>query len=169
MHHGGMVQYIGHTKSQWMLREKAAPLFASLWECEPEDLATSFDGFCYMDGRRGYTNEGLISFLHTDQSPHKPFVYQGLFNLCKNGPEDGGFVCVPGSNKRIKEIFESIGQGDYEGNCYNFSENDKEEPIFKEAIKVCAEAGDFIIWDSRTFHCNTTPTTKNLRVCTYVC
>jgi len=66
MHHGGMVQYIGHTKSQWKLRENVAPLFAKVWECEPEDLSTSFDGFCYMDGRRGYQKQELCSFIHCD-------------------------------------------------------------------------------------------------------
>jgi len=54
MLHGGMVQYIGHTKWQWDLREKVAPVYAKIWEVEPTDLATSFDGFCYMDGHRKY-------------------------------------------------------------------------------------------------------------------
>lgn len=57
----------------------------------------------------------------------------------------------------------------YEGHCYNFSEEDKKHEIFKEAIKVCAEPGDFIVWDSRTLHCNTTPSNKNPRCCVYIC
>jgi predicted 2-oxoglutarate/Fe(II)-dependent dioxygenase YbiX len=36
-------------------------------------------------------------------------------------------------------------------------------------IKVNSKAGDFILFDSRTFHCNTVPMTKTLRVCTYIC
>jgi len=92
-----------------------------------------------------------------------------LANLCPNGEDDGGFVCVPGSHKVIKEFFEKIGKGEYRGSCYNFTQEDKQEDIFKNAIKVCAEAGDFIIWDSRTFHCNTTPITKNPRACVYIC
>lgn len=36
-------------------------------------------------------------------------------------------------------------------------------------IKVNTKAGDFILFDSRTFHCNAKPTTETLRVCTYIC
>ena len=36
-------------------------------------------------------------------------------------------------------------------------------------IKVNSQAGDFILFDSRTFHCNTIPTKQVLRVCTYIC
>lgn len=36
-------------------------------------------------------------------------------------------------------------------------------------IKVNTKAGDFILFDSRTFHCNAVPKTKTLRVCTYIC
>jgi hypothetical protein len=34
---------------------------------------------------------------------------------------------------------------------------------------VNSQAGDFILFDSRTFHCNTVPTNKTLRICTYIC
>ena len=29
--HGGMIQYIGHSRPQWDLRKRAKPLFATLW------------------------------------------------------------------------------------------------------------------------------------------
>ena len=47
-------------------------------------------------------------------------------------------------------------------------ESDKGKPPL-ECIKLDSQAGDFILWDSRTFHCNTVPRKKVLRVCTYIC
>lgn len=48
-------------------------------------------------------------------------------------------------------------------------EEDKEKEPLKNCIKVNSRAGDFILFDSRTFHCNTIPKKKVLRVCTYIC
>lgn len=42
------------------------------------------------------------------------------------------------------------------------------EPLCKD-VKINTKAGDFILFDSRTFHCSTKPTTPTLRVCTYIC
>jgi hypothetical protein len=50
--HGGMIQYVGHSKSQWELRTICKPIFETLWEVS--DLKSSFDGFCFMNGRRKY-------------------------------------------------------------------------------------------------------------------
>lgn len=30
--HGGMIQYVGHSKAQWELRMRALPLFQKLWK-----------------------------------------------------------------------------------------------------------------------------------------
>ena len=46
---------------------------------------------------------------------------------------------------------------------------DKEKEEFAGCIKVNTKAGDFILFDSRTFHCNTIPIKQVLRVCTYIC
>lgn len=50
--HGGMIQYIGHSKPQWELRKLCKPIFQKLWNTE--NVKTSFDGFCFMNGRRNY-------------------------------------------------------------------------------------------------------------------
>ena len=50
--HGGMIQYIAHSKPQWELRRLTKPIFKTLWKTE--DLKTSFDGFCFMNGMRNY-------------------------------------------------------------------------------------------------------------------
>lgn len=41
--------------------------------------------------------------------------------------------------------------------------------MFKTCKKINTKVGDFILFDSRTFHCNTVPKDPVLRVCTYIC
>lgn len=61
----------------------------------------------------------------------------------------------------------------HKSNWYLVPPKDKEdeESLFydKKCLKVNTKAGDFILWDSRTFHCNTVPRVKTLRICTYIC
>lgn len=94
---------------------------------------------------------------HIDQNPRKPEkleLYQGIANLAKNGPEDGGLVILKGSHLLHKEHFEAIGGFRPEGdsgedeNAYSFEAGDadwyKERGC--EVVKVCAEAGGLILW-----------------------
>lgn len=38
-----------------------------------------------------------------------------------------------------------------------------------EWVKVCAEPGDLLLWDSRTPHYNLSSTTNQPRICIYTC
>jgi len=67
------------------------------------------------------------------------------------------------------EHFKSLGKHELTGDWYKFSDQEKKDPLFKDAIRVCAKKGDFLMWDSRTFHCNTVPMTENIRACVYIC
>jgi len=171
MLHGGMVQYVGHSKFQWELREKVAPIFAKVWDCKETDLATSFDGFCYMDGRRKYKRQHPLSFVHSDQSPKRDCLWsvQGLVNLNDCGENDGGLVLIPESHKIHQETFKKFNKQHVEMDWYKFTNEEKRDPLFQNYIKICGKAGDFMMWDSRVFHCNTVPTTPNVRACVYVC
>lgn len=171
MLHGGMVQYVGHAKFQWELREKAAPVFAKFWNCKETELATSFDGFCYMDGKRRYRAQDPLSFVHTDQSPKRDLCWsiQGLVNLCDNGDNDGGLILIPDSHNAHKALFKKLGKEDHPGDWYKFSDEEKKDPIFSKHLKINGKAGDVFLWDSRTLHCNTVPTSQNTRACVYVC
>lgn len=99
MLHSGMIQYIGHSEVQWKLRIKSKVIFEELLECK--ELATSFDGFCYMDGNKLKKRVKIDSFLHRDQTL-SDFTFQtiqGLINLSTNDQvEKGGFVCIPKSH-----------------------------------------------------------------------
>jgi len=171
MLHGGMIQYVGHAKFQWELREKVAPIFAKIWQCEAQDLATSFDGFCFMNGKRGFKEQEPLSFVHSDQSPLRDCLWsvQGLVNLNDCGEDDGGLVIIPESHKAHQQIFKKFGKEGTESDWYRFTNKEKKDPVFKNYIKICGKAGDFMMWDSRVFHCNTVPTTQNIRACVYIC
>ena len=45
----------------------------------------------------------------------------------------------------------------HKSDWYKIPEEDKELEQLKNCIKVNSQAGDFILFDSRTFHCNTIP------------
>jgi len=169
MMHGGMIQYMGHSQLQWDLRGAAAPVFAKLYDTSVDDLSSSFDGLCFMDGARKYRKRPATSFLHADQSPRKNYLYsiQGLVNLVDSGPDDGGFVCVPGSHN-YTEFWDE--REKTAPDWYLFTDEEKtSDPMFDEWIKPTVAAGDMILWDSRTWHCNTVPTVTSIRAAVYVC
>jgi hypothetical protein len=52
MLHGGMIQYIGHAQFQWDIRKEIAEsVYSKLWSVDKFELASSFDGFCFMTGK----------------------------------------------------------------------------------------------------------------------
>lgn len=124
-----------------------------------------------MNGKRKYRPREDDAFLHVDQSPMKNFVwsYQGVVCLTKTGQNEGGFVCIPQSHKEHRNYFEKKNLLNYKDNWYVVPEEEKGKFPFEKVLKVNTEAGDFILFDSRLFHCNTVPTVDSLRVCTYIC
>jgi len=127
-----------------------------------------------MSGERSYQKRENDAFLHTDQSPTKDklWSYQGLINLIESDSESGGFVCVPKSHLLHRKYFEKnfdINDKEFKNNWHLFTEEEKESKNIPKCLKVNCGAGDFIFWDSRTFHCNTVPTKNVSRMCSYIC
>lgn len=170
MLHGGMIQYVGHSAAQWALRERVAPAFARLHGVGADALATSFDGLCFMSGQRTYQPRGPLSIIHTDQGPHRParWSVQGLVNLVDNDARAGGLCVVPGSHRAHAAFFRERRLAP-PGDWYLFNEEEKKDPLFARVLKVCGEAGDLMLWDSRTFHGNTIPSEPVVRACAYIC
>lgn len=81
IHHGGMIQYIGHSQTQWKLRKSVRQIFVKLWNTE--ELKTSFDGMCFMNGLLHYEEREENEGLHVDQPPikNKLWSYQGIMTL----------------------------------------------------------------------------------------
>ena len=115
-----------------------------------------------------------------DQDPRKAAEFelcQGIANLAPNGPLDGGLVVLKGSHRLHQEHFDSIGGFRKEKdlgigkNGYDFTLEDADWYRRRgcEEVKICANAGDLILWDSRTIHWNSSPVGEQTRFITYVC
>lgn len=168
--HGGIIpsQGIGHSAAQWFIR--SAPgvkqAFASVWD--DDDLLVSFDGMALWRPSsvepEWQTNRGG-SWLHIDQHPvGRPGFQcvQGLVNLIETSPEVGGNILIPGSHllhdsiadrypERLGRIHPSIDHFRYPS----------DDPLLAGTPPIMAhlDAGDLLLWDSRTIHCSS-PGTK---------
>jgi len=155
---------IGHSELLWFARglPTVQKIFSKIWNSE--ELITSFDGMCY---HRPYEYNQTWKtksnpWYHLDQNGHdRPgkSCVQGFLNFCPAGLHDGGLVVIPRSHTIFNQIFKTRQHLKKRGNWINFT-NDKElwrNEIPRAGLKpivVCAEAGDFVLWDSRVIHCN---------------
>ncbi len=163
--HGGILPSygIGHCAAQWFIRdvEGVRDSFAAVWD--DDDLLTSFDGVTiwrpWAHNVRWRTNDGP-GWMHIDQHPiGRPGKHcvQGLVNLLPTSPGTGGNVVVPGSHRRFPEI-----PGAYEERLARIHPSidhfrfPNDDPLLADTRPVQAhmEAGDLLLWDSRTIHCS---------------
>ncbi|KAJ0120119.1 uncharacterized protein J7T55_000973 [Diaporthe amygdali] len=173
---GGMYHAysVAHERFFWEARMEPTILnaYAKLWQTE--DLLVSFDGANLTLPTKD--REPVGAWPHVDQSPHRKGLQcvQGILNLAPNGPKDGGLIVLKGSSALNEAFFkthdterETWGPADW------FGFKPEEVEWFKErgceAIKVCAEPGDLILWDSRTVHYNCLPESDAVRSVLYMC
>lgn len=78
-------------------------------------------------------------------------------------------MCVPGSNKAHEEIMRNSERKNSKMTGKNLQTKKKRMKSSKKHSNPVVRLGDLILWDSRTFHCNTTPTSRNPRACAYIC
>lgn len=185
--HGGIIpsQGIGHSAAQWFIR--AVPdvkrAFAAVWD--DDDLLVSFDGMALWRptavNPEWQTNRGG-SWLHIDQHPiGRPGFHcvQGLVSLLPSSPATGGNVIIPGSHKLFESIpdlyTERLGRIDSDIDHFRFPVDDPRLAL-TPPIMPHIEAGDLLLWDSRTVHCSSPaidgesdPRTGLLRAASLVC
>lgn len=87
---------------------------------------------------------------------------QGVINLSKSGPEDGGLMVFPGSHRLTEEFFDTrTDKTTWRKKDLFMFDNDQLQ-WFKDKgispLKVEADYGDLILWDSRTIHYGAEPT-----------
>jgi len=185
--HGGILPSygIGHSAAQWFIRDvpNVKQCFAQVWDGD-EDLLVSFDGvtiwrpWTYEESWK--TNAGN-SWLHIDQHPiGRPGKHcvQGLVNLLPTSPETGGNVVIPGSHRLFEKIpeqyTERLDRIHPSIDHFRFP-NDDENLVQNQPIMCHMEAGDLLLWDSRTIHCSapslTTPSRDDelLRAASLIC
>ncbi|HZZ89534.1 MAG TPA: phytanoyl-CoA dioxygenase family protein [Caulobacteraceae bacterium] len=164
--HGGILpgHGIGHSAAQWFIRSAPAvkQTFAAVWDGD-DDLLVSFDGMSLWRpwplNEAWKTNRGG-SWLHIDQHPiTRPGrqCVQGLVNLLPMSPSTGGNVLIPGSHKTFEHIPEvypqRLGRVPLEVDHFRFPADD---PMLAGTPPIMChmEAGDLLLWDSRTIHCS---------------
>ncbi|BGP13350.1 hypothetical protein JCM10213v2_001269 [Rhodosporidiobolus nylandii] len=176
---GGMYFSHGIHQEQWVWDIRTEPgvkkAFETLWGTD--ELVSSMDGATIMLPGGPPLPAHLRQWKHIDLSPWREgfFVAQGLVNLNDNGPKDGGLLVMKGSSKLMKEYFDEVGRPPLpqEGKIdwHTFQEEEMKWFFARgcEWLKVCADAGDLVLWDSSTIHQNCMPTGDRDRVVTYVC
>mmetsp|Transcript_5027 Transcript_5027/g.6388 ORF Transcript_5027/g.6388 Transcript_5027/m.6388 type:complete len:341 (-) Transcript_5027:328-1350(-) len=149
----------GQCDFMWHLRllPKIKSAFAAIWETD--DLIVSFDGGNMFRPWK-YNPSWLTTggWFHVDQNHYRPHrqgkvCVQGLVTLLDADETTGGLVVIPGSHRHHKEVCDRCPQAKGIG---DFIPLEKSDPLLADgSVLVCAKAGDLIVWDSRTVHCNT--------------
>lgn len=162
-----------HERFMWDIRQEdgiTSP-FAKIWNTDK--LIVSFDSVnITLPNRKDKAVRK--PWPHVDQSPYRRGLHcvQGIINLSKAGPEDGSLMLLPASHKLVEEYFDT--QTDRDSwkieDRYYFGEQGMKWFADRGAtpIKVEAEPGDLILWDSRTVHWGGEPTAKSDRIRTVV-
>lgn len=152
-----------HEKFMWeaRLEPKVVDAFAKLWGTD--ELLVSFDALNVTLPNRE-DRPAQKPWPHVDQSPMRRGLHcvQGIINLSHAGPEDGSLIVLPRSNTVMEEFL------DTETDPATWATKDfrlisEEEMNWFESrgitpMKVLAEPGDLILWDSRTVHWGGEPT-----------
>ncbi|KAK6453838.1 uncharacterized protein RJT20DRAFT_63751 [Scheffersomyces xylosifermentans] len=165
-----------HEKFVWDIRSEKQVIdtFAQIWGTT--ELLVSFDGFnVTFPNRKDVPRQR--GWPHVDQSPHKRGMQcvQGIVNLSHSGENDGGLVVYKNSHLLFERFFDEVVPKERWNDFDFFSISETELQWFLdngcEEIKVNAEEGDIILWDSRTVHWGKEPepSSTEIRSLVYVC
>lgn len=175
----------GQSAIAWQARlfPKVKETFASIWGTD--DLITSFDGvnvFRPWKKEKSWRTKG--SWWHVDQNAYHEdkrgrVCVQGFVSYTPANSISGGLCVLAGSHKYHTEMCLRNELAYLEGDFLKVSAEDEvfQKPECEKRL-VCCEAGDLVIWDSRTTHCNSPGKESEahkqdpsslLRVCAYVC
>jgi ectoine hydroxylase-related dioxygenase (phytanoyl-CoA dioxygenase family) len=164
---------IGQSEFLWYARllPKVREAFATIWG--NDDLLVSYDGcgvFRPPEINPKWRTDG--AWYHIDQNLYnRPGLHaiQGLLNFFPSGTYDGGFVVTPKSHLMIEEAFARIPDlcskkaRDYfrtpadlifwteARNAIKRNETNRYDLL---PVKLVLDAGDLVLWDSRTIHCS---------------
>ncbi|KAJ5546466.1 hypothetical protein N7494_004051 [Penicillium frequentans] len=162
-----------HEKFMWEARMEAKVLeaFAKIWGTE--ELLVSFDALNITLPNRE-EKPATKPWPHVDQSPFRRGLHcvQGIINLSHAGPEDGSLILLPKSSALSDEFFDTqVDPSTWLKKDFRFFS--EEEMKWYESrgikpIKVLAEPGDLILWDSRTVHWGGEPTSQSQNIRTVI-
>jgi len=170
--HSMMLQHFGFgmMPSTWKLRESAAPIFARIWDVQPNQLISSIDAISYHIAPENFEPpRGQFkgrTWWHTDQSLLIPgnHCIQGFYNLDNCGPTEGCLSVLQGSNlfhPELKPRFHaSTDDKELKNNWYVINDAEYNFLVGEKGCQwrfVCPPKGAFVVWDSKTIHMGTEP------------
>ncbi|KAB8210428.1 hypothetical protein BDV34DRAFT_186739 [Aspergillus parasiticus] len=140
------------------------------------DLIVSFDAVNFAFPHRTDIAPNK-AWPHQDQDPEKPGfrLMQGLVNILPNGAKDGGLIVCKGAHNLSEQFHKEMAWEEripaWNPEWYGFTELGMKWLTDHgcEWVKVCAEPGDLLLWDSRTPHYNLSPEGSTPRFCIYTC
>lgn len=136
----GMAQ----SNSNWLLRResKARLAFAKAYGLEPDQLATSFDGFSFFVDKKQQSKP----WPHQDQrSSDQRRSLQGILNLLPCGELDAGFVCVPKSHVEYTAPDQKT----------DWVLLPEDSPYQQKLVKLLVPERSLILFHSKLIHANT--------------
>ncbi|CAI7634840.1 hypothetical protein N7533_004678 [Penicillium manginii] len=162
-----------HEKFMWEARmePKILDAFSKIWGTD--ELLVSFDALNVTLPNRE-DKSALKPWPHVDQSPLRRGLHcvQGIINLSHAGPEDGSLILLPRSNTVMENFLDTETEADtWEKRDFRFISEDEMawfESRGMKPIKVLAEPGDLIVWDSRTVHWGGEPTVDSETIRTVI-
>jgi ectoine hydroxylase-related dioxygenase (phytanoyl-CoA dioxygenase family) len=153
---------VGHQVHAWYIRTRPKVIeeFAKIWGTE--ELVVSFDGCCYIPKNLSRKDK---SWVHTDQAPKQKGLQcvQGFIALTDN--ENTSFVVYDKTHMMHEKYFEE--KNENHGKRWNLIDKNYVDQTARKVIKV--NAGDLVLWDSRTFHENCYGRESEERLVQYIC
>jgi hypothetical protein len=166
-----------HESFAWDIRQEPGVVDAFAKAYDTDDLIVSFDAI-----NASFPNRKDVKvnkpWPHQDQDPEKPGFrcLQGLVNVFPCSDKDGGLIVCKGAHQLSEEFHEAFRDEPnriwaWTKEWYGFTDEGMAWLKAKgcEWIKVNAEPGDLLLWDSRVPHYNLSPEGSTPRFCTYTC
>jgi hypothetical protein len=155
---------LAHRQHVWDARETAAPAFAAIWGCAPEDLLCSFDavsmGIVHMAEPKATGWERGNVWLHMDQAPARPDFecVQAWLTGEDILPGNATLDVMPGSHKLMARFAAENGVTETK-DWYKLSAEERAwyQANGCERLRILAPAGALVLWDSRTIHSGANP------------
>jgi hypothetical protein len=167
---------VTHEDFAWEVRAEPGVIDVFEKVLGTEDLIVSFDAIGFgLAGRKDLPPNN--PWPHQDQDPTKNGFrcLQGLVNMLPNGPNDGGLIVCEGAHLLSEQFHKEMAWETpipaWNPEWYGFTDEGMKwlENHNTRWVKVCAEPGDLLLWDSRTPHYNLSSTTDQSRFCIYTC
>lgn len=155
---------VGHSQLAWFIRTRPRLLEAFHRYWNTTDLLTSFEGFSMFPPLRIEEAQWKLgeSWFHTDQNaktrPGRQTI-QSFTSLYDQSEATGGFVVVPRSWRAHRKVTERVYRhSPRTADSQQFLMIPPDDPVLSTPPGphlVRCEAGDAVLWDSRTVHCST--------------